>query len=127
MRNKDRDEEHWRRREAGCGDDTPNGKAVAEALYGGNPSALEEEPEREIVVKRQNLSGYRTPCAICGEEMETRAGPWLHLDIPFEELSYPRTSDVCKKCGLREDPETVKKMEEERASWISTWYDTDSE
>lgn len=47
--NPDRDDKHRRRREAGSGDDDPNGRAVAEALYGGNPSALDgdEEPERE--------------------------------------------------------------------------------
>jgi hypothetical protein len=38
MKNKDRDEEHRRRREAGDpreGGDDPDGREVAEALYGG--------------------------------------------------------------------------------------------
>ena len=45
MKNPDRDEEHKRRREAGDSDAGPDGKAVAAALYGGDPSALEEDDD----------------------------------------------------------------------------------
>ena len=41
MKNKDRDEKHRRRREMGddpSGEDDPDGRAVAEKLYGGPPS-----------------------------------------------------------------------------------------
>lgn len=47
MKNKDRDNQHKRRRETGSTGDSPDGKKIAEALYGGNPSALEEEEESE--------------------------------------------------------------------------------
>lgn len=45
MKNPDRDPDHRRRREAGESGTVPNGKAVAEALYGGDPSAVEDEEE----------------------------------------------------------------------------------
>lgn len=45
MKNPDRDHQHSRRRKAGDSEETPDGRAVAEALYGGDPSALEEDEE----------------------------------------------------------------------------------
>lgn len=44
MKNKDRDDKHRRRREAGDTEDDPDGRAVAEALYGGLD---EHEPTSE--------------------------------------------------------------------------------
>lgn len=49
MKNPDRDQEHRRRRESSTDNDSPDEKAVARALYGGDPSALneDEEPDEE--------------------------------------------------------------------------------
>lgn len=50
MKNKDRDPDHTRRREAGNREETPDGKRIAERLYGGldnEPDALDEEAETE--------------------------------------------------------------------------------
>jgi hypothetical protein len=44
LKNPDRDEEHQRRRDLdGSDEEDPDGRAVARALYGGNPGALEDE------------------------------------------------------------------------------------
>ena len=37
MKNRDRDDQHRRRREAGSTEDDPDGREVASALYGGPP------------------------------------------------------------------------------------------
>lgn len=47
MKNPDRDRRHSRRREAGESGETPDGKAVAAALYGGDTDALKEDEETE--------------------------------------------------------------------------------
>lgn len=43
MKNPDRDEAHRRRRDTGDGDEDPDGRAVAAALYGGDVSELGDE------------------------------------------------------------------------------------
>ena len=43
LTNPDRDPEHRRRREAGDGEEDPDGRAVAAALYGGDVSELRDE------------------------------------------------------------------------------------
>jgi len=64
----------------------------------------------KIVVKRSNMSGFRTSCSLCGEMMYSRAGPWLYLDGPGHE-------PVCKPCAGRHDPETASQMERQRETW----------
>lgn len=115
MKNPDRDKRHSRRRKAGEKPDAPDGKAVAEALYGGTTEALEDDRVQEdtprLVIKDSNMSGFRTSCALCEERMETRSGPWIFLDTPGNE-------EVCKPCGRRVDPETVTKLEDKRERYL---------
>lgn len=43
LKNPDRDEKHRRRREAGTDEEGPDGREVAEALYGGPPTDSEKK------------------------------------------------------------------------------------
>jgi hypothetical protein len=72
--------------------------------------AASDRPAPEIVVKRSNASGFRTACILCGEPMESRAGPWLYLKGPGYE-------PVCKRCGRAHDPVALNELKWRRERW----------
>lgn len=72
--------------------------------------AAPDRPAPEIVVKRHCMSGFRTWCILCGEPMESRAGPWLYLKGPGYE-------PVCKRCGRTHDPVVLNELKWRRRKW----------
>lgn len=82
MKNRDRDEKHRRRREAGSDDEgTPDGREVAAALYGGPESA--DVPRCDNCGKRRdNNDGLG--CHNC-DPRARRAGRPGPVPVPIED------------------------------------------